>query len=140
MTRWDNSERAISAVFSVLLLIIITCVAAIFLYDFVINIVTNAADNASVDLFSVHIDNVSINNTCMTVYVGNRLNQAVHILKAYVNEVPSTILNTSDSGILIPSNSTGILYLNGSYTAGCQFDIKLVCDSGYAILTTTRSP
>ena len=138
MIRGGNSRRAISAVFSVLLLVIITFIAGVFLYNFVIGMLSNFVDSGSAEPFSLNIESVNVNDTCMIVYVGNRSKQEVFIVKAYINDVPHEILNATDKGTLIPHSSTGILHLQGPYVAGCLYNIKLVCDSGYSLISVAR--
>jgi hypothetical protein len=138
MMRWVNSRRAISAVFSVLLLVIITCIAGIFLYNFVIGMLTNVTDSGSVEPFSLHIDNVNINDTCMTVYVGNSLKQEMFVAKVYINDVPRDILNSVGGRVLIAPSSTGIVYVKGPYVGGCSYNIKVIFNSGGSLLSIVR--
>ena len=81
-----SCRRAVSAVFSVLLLVIIVFVVGIFLYSFVSGMVGNLTDSSSNQLFSLRIENVVMNDTCMTIYVGNSLNDDVSATKVYVNK------------------------------------------------------
>jgi hypothetical protein len=138
MIRWDNSKRAVSAAFSVLLLVIITCIAGVFLYNFVIGTVTNVADSGSAEPFSLHIDNVNINQTCMTIYVGNGLKQEMSVAKVYINDVPRDILNSVGGKVLIAPSSTGVVYVKGPYVAGCSYNIKLIFDSGGSLFSIAR--
>jgi hypothetical protein len=138
MLRWFSGRRAISAVFSILLLVIITCIAGIFLYNFVIGTLTNVTDSGSFEPFSLHIDNVNINDTCMTIYLGNRLKQEISVVKVYINDVPRDILNSADGRVPIAPTSTGIVYLKGPYVAGCSYNIKVIFDSGCSLLSIVR--
>jgi len=138
MLRWFSGRRAISAVFSILLLVIITCIAGIFLYNFVIGTLTNATDSGSVDPFSLHIDNVNMNDTCMAIYVGNRLNHEISVAKVYINDMSRDILNSVEGRVLIAPSSTGIVYVKGPFVAGCSYNIKVIFNSGGSLLSIVR--
>jgi hypothetical protein len=120
--RTINGERAVSAVLSVMLLIIIVFVLGIVLFNFV--------KSDSTQPFCLLIENVNINDTCMTIYVGNRLSHEVSVERAYINDEPREILNLLGSVVSIPGNSTGILYVKGPYVAGDLYNIKIVFNSG----------
>jgi hypothetical protein len=132
-----NNQGAISAVFSLLLLIIITCIAGILLYNFTIGMIENTT-SSSTTLFSLQIENVSINNTCMTIHVGNHLDHDVTVRTVYINDKQYDILLSADNDAVIPSASTDKVYVPGNYISGGSFNIKLVLTSGYTILTIAR--
>jgi flagellin-like protein len=133
-----SCRRAISAVFSILLMIIITFVAGILLYSFVSGMMENITDSSSNQLFSLRIENVAVNSTCMTVYVGNSLNDDVGVTKVYVNNEPHDLLFSTDKGVIIPESSSGPVYVMGSYTPGGMYDIKVVFHSGQSLITIVR--
>jgi hypothetical protein len=133
-----NCRRAISAVFSILLMVIITFVAGILLYSFVSGMMENITDSSSNQLFSLRIENVAVNSTCMTVYVGNSLNDDVGVTKVYVNNEPHDLLFSTDKGVIIPESSSGPVYVMGSYTPGGMYDIKVVFHSGQSLITIVR--
>jgi hypothetical protein len=81
----SKGQKAVSQVFSVMLLVVKTLVVGILFYSFVSGIMGNLTKPTSTEPFSLRIDNVAINNTCITVYVRNALDQAVAIDTAYVN-------------------------------------------------------
>jgi len=128
-------RRAVSAVFSVLLLVIIVFVVGIFLYSFVSGMVGNLTDSSSNQLFSLRIENVVMNDTCMTIYVGNSLKDDVSATKVYVNKEPRDLLFSTGTGVIIPKGSSRPVYVNGPYTAGGMYDIKIVFNSGNSLIT-----
>jgi FlaG/FlaF family flagellin (archaellin) len=132
-----NCEKAVSAVFSVLLMIIILFVAGIFLYNFAMGMVGNLTASSTTP-FSFRIENVAINDSCMTIYVGNWLNQDVTVSKVYINSEPKEALLCTDSGLIIPEASTGKIQIMGSYVAGCSYDIKIVFTSGNSLISYVR--
>ena len=134
-----SCRKAISAVFSILLIVIITFVAGILLYSFVSGMMENITDSSSSNqLFSLHIENVALNSTCMTIYVGNSLNDDVGVTKVYVNNEPHDLLFATDKGVIIPESSSGPVYVMGSYTPGGMYDIKVVFHSGQSLITIVR--
>jgi flagellin-like protein len=133
MLKPANGKRAISAVLSVLLLIMIVFILGIVLFNFVIGLVGNITQSESTQPFSLLIENVNINNTCMTIHVGNRLTHEVSI-----NDEPRGIINLSENGVSILADSTGTLYIEGPYIAGGLYNIKIVFNSGNSIISVTR--
>lgn len=135
-----SCRRAVSAVFSVLLMVIIIFVAGILLYSFVSGMIENIADtdSSSSQLFSLCVENVAINSTCMTIHVGNSLNYDVGVTKVYVNNEPHDLLFSTDSGVIIPKGSSGPVYVMGSYTAGGMYNLKIIFNSGYSLITVVR--
>ena len=134
-----NREKAISAVFSVLLMVIITFVAGTLLYSFVSGMMENMTDTSSPNqLFSLRIENIAINDTCMTICVGNSCGADVAVAKVYINNEPKEILQCAGSGGIIPKCSAGAVQIVGTYTAGCSYDIKLVFTSGNSLISYFR--
>jgi hypothetical protein len=133
--RISNGQKAVSQVLSVMLLVVITVAVGIIFYSFVTGMVGNLAKPASTEPFSLRIDNVVMNDTCITVYVRNALDQDVTIDTAYVNNEPHNILPLIDNKVTIPKNSTGKVYIMGSYTAGARYEIKIICTSGFTLYT-----
>jgi hypothetical protein len=131
-----SCRRAVSAVFSVLLMIIIVFVAGILLYSFVSGMIGNVTtDSSSNQLFSLRIENVVINNTCMTIHVGNALKDDVGVTKVYVNNEPHDLLFLTDKGVIIPKDSSGPVYVTGSYTAEGMYNLKIIFNTGQSLLT-----
>ena len=134
-----SCRRAISAVFSVLLMIIIVFVVGIFLYGFVSGMLKNmTTDSSSNQLFSLRIENVAINSTCMTIHVGNSLNDDVGVTKVYINSELHELLFLTDDGVIIPKSSSGPVYVLGSYTPGGMVDIKIIFNTGQSLITVVR--
>jgi flagellin-like protein len=138
MLKPANGKRAISAVLSVLLLIMIVFILGIVLFNFVIGLVGNITQSESTQPFSLLIENVNINNTCMTIHVGNRLTHEVSVERVYINDEPRGIINLSENGVSILADSTGTLYIEGPYIAGGLYNIKIVFNSGNSIISVTR--
>jgi hypothetical protein len=134
-----SCEKAVSTVFSVLLMVIITFIAGIFLYSFVSGMMEDLTDSSSPNqLFSLRIENVAINDTCMTIYVGNSCCEDVGVAKVYINNEPKEVFLCTDSGLTIPETSTGKVQVVGSYVAGCSYDIKIIFTSGNSLISYVR--
>jgi FlaG/FlaF family flagellin (archaellin) len=130
-----NNRKAVSGVFSVLLLVIIIFVVGIFLYSFTMGMFTNLTSSSSNSPFSLRIENVNINDTCMTIYIGNTLNQDVKVTRVYINSQPTQILSSTAT---IFRESTGKVQVVGTYSVGNAYDIKVVFDSGNSLITYVR--
>lgn len=119
-------------------MVIITFVAGILLYSFVSGMMENITDSSSNQLFSLRVENVAINSTCMTIHVGNSLNNDVGVTRVYVNNEPHELLFSTDKGVIIPEGSSGPVYVLGSYTPGGMYNIKIVFNSGQSLITIVR--
>lgn len=129
-----GDRKAASHTLSIMLLVVITFIVGMLFYNFVAGLVGNYTKPASTEPFSLRIENVTINNTCITVYVRNALDQAVTIDTAYVNNEPHAILSLSNK-VTISENSTGKVFIMGSYNAGARYEIKIICTSGFTLFT-----
>ncbi len=130
-------QKAVSAVFSVLLLVLITFVIGILLYNFTMGMFKDLTASSSTP-FSLSIENVAINGTCMTIYVRNSLDHDVAVAKIYINNEPREIFLSTDSGVIIPKASAGIVEVVGTYVVGGSYDIKLIFTSGNSLMTYAR--
>lgn len=132
-----NGRRAVSPVFSVLLLVIITFGVGILLYNFVMGTMGNVIESSPAQPFSLFIENVVFNNTCITVYVRNSWNKDVVVDRVYVdNELRDVLLSNNE--VIIPKNSTGKVCISGSYNRGALYEIKIICTSGYTLFSMQR--
>jgi flagellin-like protein len=137
MSKTNKHEKAISPVLSVLLMVIIVFALGIVLFNFITGLIENFTETDSPQPFSLYVGNVNINETCMTIHIGNRLNHEVCVEKAYINDELRQILNPN--GIAqIPCNSTGIIYIKGPYTAAGLYNIKLIFNSGQSLIYVAR--
>jgi len=137
MSRNNKGEKAVSAVLSVLLMVIIVFILGIVLFNFVTGLIENFTETDSNQPFSLYVGNVNMNETCMTIHIGNRLNHEVSVEKAYINDELRQILNPN--GIAqIPCNCTGIIYIKGPYTPAGLYNIKLVFNSGQSLIYVAR--
>jgi hypothetical protein len=99
--------------------------------------IEDMTESSTNQLFNLRVENVAINSTCITIYVGNSLNYDVGVTKVYVNNEPHDLLFYTDSGVIIPKGSSGPVYVVGSYTPGA-FDLKIIFGSGNSLMTVVR--
>ncbi len=120
-----------------MLLVVITVVVGILLYSFVFGFVENQTKpvTATAQPFSVLIDNVVFNKTCITVYVRNSLDQDITVERAYVNNEPHAVFSAAGTSATVPKSSVGIILIPGTYNAGCRYEIKLAFVSSNTIFT-----
>lgn len=130
-----GERKAVSLVLSVMLLVIITVVVGIFFYVFVTGMLGNLMTPATSQPLSLRIDNVAINDTCMTVYIRNSGGQDASIETVYINSEPRAFLGIAGNEALIPQGSTGKIQIPGSYSSGSRYEIKVVFTSGYTLFT-----
>lgn len=131
-----DGEGAVSPVLSVLLLVLITLGVGILLYNFVMGTVRNVTEKVSPQPFSsLSIENMSINSTCITVYIRNSSNRDFTIDRVYVNDQPHDIPPLT---VLIPKNSTWKVYIPGSYTIGTSYNVKITFTSGHTLMYLKR--
>ena len=133
-----KGQRAISPVLTTLLLVLITFAVGILLYAFVTGTVMNLATTESTEPFSLLIENVAFNNTCITVYVRNSRGQDVTVERTYVNSEPRDLFNAVNNKVIIPKDSTARIYILGSYTPGTAYEIKLIFSSGFSVTSMKR--
>lgn len=132
-----NGQKAVSSVLSVLLLVIITFGVGIFLFNFVMGTMENVTEGSSTQPFNLFIENIAINDTCITVSVRNSWNRDATIDNVYVNNKPREVIYSNNKET-IPENSAAEIYIPGSYSKGTRYEIKLICTSGHTLLSMQR--
>ena len=137
--RIHQNNRAISAVMATLLMIIITCLAGGVLYYFGIEMIENITSSESTQPFSLCIDTVSFNSTCMKIYVRNGLDRDLGVIEVYINKRSYDIYISSSCFDAIPKGSIVPIHVLGSFSDGCMYNVKVVFDSGNSLLSVVRS-
>ena len=132
-----SDKRAISAILSTLLFVTIILIAAILLYNLVSGDIENFVESSSTQPFKLFIGNVGFNQTCITIHIVNSGERDVIIDKVYINK-ESRFFNLLDHDLKISANTGKEIYIYGSYTDGCRFDIKIIFQSGYSLYTMER--
>lgn len=132
-----GERRAVSAVLSVLLLVTIVFVVGIFFYNVIMGNLQGIMDSSSVEPFSLFIGNVAFNKTCMTLHVINSCGRDAVVEVVYVNDEPLEVYCLGGE-VIIPAEDSGSVYVWGSYTSGCLYEIKVVFSSGYSLYSMVR--
>ena len=137
MVQMFGEMKAVSAVLSVLLLVVIAFVVGIFLYTGVMGNLEAIMESSSVEPFSLFIGNVAFNRTCMTIHVINSCGRDAVVEVVYVNDEPLEVYCFGGE-VIVPAEDSGSIYVLGSYTSGCLYEIKLVFSSGYSLYSMAR--
>ena len=137
MVQMFGERKAVSAVLSVLLFVVIIFVVGIFFYTVVMSNLEAIMESTSVEPFSLFIGNVAFNRTCMTVHVINSCARDAVVEVVYVNDEPLEVYCFGGE-VIVPGEDSGSLYVLGSYTSGCLYEIKIVFSSGYSLYSMAR--
>ena len=132
-----NNKKAISAVLTTILFVIIILIAAALLYNLVSGDIENFVESSSAQPFKLFIGNVRFNQTCITIHLVNSGERDAIIDKVYINK-ESRAFNLLDHDLKILANTGKEIYIFGSFTDGCRFEIKIIFESGYSLYTMER--
>ena len=116
-----KSRRGSSAVFGVLLLVLITFVSGILFYTFVMQNVSFATNTFSNQMAALLVNSFSINSTHIVAFLQNTGSKLVEITTAYVNGLITAIVNM----VKIAPNAVEAVIMAGSFIAGNMYNIKL---------------
>ena len=116
-----KSRRGSTAVFGVLLLILITFVSGILFYTFVMQNINFATNTFSTQMAALLVNSFSINATHVVAFLQNTGSTLVEVTSAYVNGLITAIVNM----VKIAPNAIGAVILAGSFIAGNMYSIKL---------------
>ena len=137
MAHMLGERKAVSAVLSVLLFVVIVFVVGIFLYTGVMGNLEAIMGSSSVEPFSLFIGNIAFNRTCMTVHVINSCGRDAMVEVVYVNDEPLEVYCFGGE-VIVPAEDSGSIYVLGSYTSGCLYEIKIVFSSGCSLYSMAR--
>jgi flagellin-like protein len=116
-----KSRRGSTAVFGVLLLVLITFVSGILFYTFVMQNINFATNTFSNQMAALLVNSFSINATHVVAFLQNTGSTLVEVTSAYVNGLITAIVNM----VKIAPNAIGAVILAGSFIAGNVYSIKL---------------
>jgi flagellin-like protein len=117
----QKSRRGSTAVFGVLLLILITFVSGILFYTFVMQNINFATNTFNTQMAALLVNSFSINATHIVAFLQNTGSTLVEVTSAYVNGLITAIVNM----VKIAPNAIGAVILAGSFIAGNVYSIKL---------------
>jgi flagellin-like protein len=116
-----RSRRGSTAVFAVLLLVLITFVSGILFYTFVMSNITFATNTYNTQMVALLVNSFTINATHIVAFLQNTGSALVEISTAYVNGLITAIVNLAK----IAPNAIGAVILTGNFLAGNAYSIKL---------------
>jgi predicted PurR-regulated permease PerM len=116
-----KSRRGSSAVFGVLLIVLVTFVSGILFYTFVMENINFATDKISTQIASLLLKSFTINSTHIIAFLKNTGSSLVEITSAYVNGLATAIVNL----VKIAPNAIGSVILKGNFLSGNTYDVKL---------------
>ena len=116
-----RSRRGTSAVFAVVLLVIITFAFGIIFFNFVMSNVSFAANTFNTQMTALLLKSFTINATHVIAYVQNTGAALVDITSAYVNGLVISLT----AMVQIAPNAIGEAILVGNFMPGNAYTIKL---------------
>jgi hypothetical protein len=116
-----KSRRASTAVFGVLLLILVTFVSGILFYTFVMDNINFATETINTQIVGLLLNSFSINSTHIVALLKNTGSALIEITTAYVNGLVTAIANL----VKIAPNAIGSVILRGTFQPGNTYDVKL---------------
>ena len=116
-----SRRGTITAVFGVLLLVLVTLVSGILFYTFVMDNVNFATETFTTQMAGLLLNSFTMNSTHIVAFLKNTGSALVEITSAYVNGLITTITNL----VKIPPNAVGSVILAGNFQHGNTYDVKL---------------
>jgi len=116
-----RSRRGSTAVFAVLLLVLITFVSGILFYTFVMDNINFAANTYNTQMVALLVNSFTINATHIVAFLQNTGSALVEITTAYVNGLITAVVNLAK----IAPNAMGAVILAGDFIAGNMYSVKL---------------
>jgi len=121
MQKMARSRKGSSLVLATMLLVIVTLVAGVFFYNIIMGSVFSMTNNVNSQLSLLMLKSSSINATHITASILNTGQFTVEIVNAYVNSEIALLVQT----IKIAASSLGVTYIQGAFTQGTTYSVKL---------------
>ena len=116
-----RSRRGSTAVFAVILLVLITFVFGILFYTFVMDNINFAANTYNTQMVALLVNSFTINATHIVAFLQNTGSALVEITTAYVNGLITAIVNIAK----IAPNAISAVILTGNFMPGNTYSVKL---------------
>jgi hypothetical protein len=116
-----RSRKGSTAVFAVLLLVLITFASGILFYNFVMSNISFATNAYNTQMAALLVKSFTINTTCIVTFLQNTGAATVEITKAYVNGLVTGLVAL----VQITPNAIGAVILQGDFLAGTTYNVKL---------------
>ena len=119
--RLFSSKKGSSLVIASMLGIIVTLIAGIFFYNYVMGSVNSMTDNLNTQMSILLLDSVKVNGTHIIAWVRNTGGSVVSVVNAYVNEQIALLAKE----VKIAATSAATAYIRGTYIQGGSYSVKL---------------
>ena len=116
-----RSCKGSTAVFAVLLLVLITFVSGILFYNFVMSNISFAQNTYNTQMVTLFLKSFTINATHIVAFLQNTGNSIFEITTAYVDGLITSIVNL----VQIAPNAVGSAILQGDFLPGNTYTVKL---------------
>jgi hypothetical protein len=117
-----KSRRGSTALFAVLLLVLVTFTAGILFYTFVMDNINFATETINTQMVGLLLNSFKMNGTHIVAFLKNTGSALVEITSAYVNRLVTAIVNL----VKIAPNAIGSVVLTGNFLPGNTYDVKFV--------------
>ena len=115
-----RSCKGSTAVFAVLLLVLITFVSGILFYNFVMSNISFAKNTYNTQMVALFLKSFTINATHIVVFLQNTGNSIVEVTTAYVDGLITSIVNL----VQIAPNAVGSAILQGDFMPRNTYTVK----------------
>jgi predicted PurR-regulated permease PerM len=129
MRKLANSRKGSSLVLASLLLVIVTLVAGVLFFNTIMGSVNSMTNNFNTQMSLLLVESTNINATHITAFLRNTGQFSVEIQNAYVNDEIAMLSQT----VKIGATSLGTAYIQGFFSAGSSYAVKLASIFGTLI-------
>ena len=116
-----RSRRATTAVFGVLLMILVTCVSGVLFYTFVMDNITFTTETLNTKIAELLLNSFSMNSTHIVAFLKITGSQLIEVTNAYMNGLIAVIANL----VKIAPDAVGTVVLTGTFIAGQIYIVAL---------------
>jgi len=119
-----SSKKGSSLVMASVLMIIVTLIGGIILYNYVMGSVQSMTNNLNTQMSLLLLDSVKINSTHITAWIRNTGDSVINIANAYVNNQIALLINE----VKVAAYSATVAYITGKnilFTQGSSYTVKL---------------
>jgi flagellin-like protein len=120
-----KNKKAISPVLAVLLMIAVAVAAALITYAWVMTYLSSTTSRAG---HAIQIQSVAFTGTTATVYTQNVGDGTVILTDAYVDGLLDAAATKTPA--TLPEGITSTVVMNGAFSSGNDYKLKVVCEDG----------
>ena len=121
MRSFRASKKGSSLVLGTVMLIVVTLIAGVFFYNYVMGSVQVMTNHFNTQMNLLMLETVNINATHIIAFIRNTGSVMVEVLSAYVNNEIAILIQQ----VKIAATSTAPAYIRGTYTKGSTYTVKL---------------